>query len=263
MRNRLVAVAATVAAAAAVVGTVVITQTGDSLETRPYIPGPSAPVSSADLARVAVVAGRASQFDWVSPSDDLTDLLPNVRYRQPDGTTRPTCDLVVRGKVVRVEPGPGWRNRTEKEIAATDSDVDRVAFDNPQADFWTAHLVVRVLERIDNFDEPGPAEVRVGVVLYQQPDLASLTRGFQAADSYVFFLEAGSPVYDYDASLYAIAHNTQALTEVDKQGGLSLPGLDDKEAARMLRTASTLAQLKDAAARPTEIRKAKKARGLA
>ena len=248
---------------ALIVAAVTMTQAQDSLERGPLVPGPSAPLSAGDLALVAEVAGRTSQFDYLSRSDDLIGLLPNVRYEQPDGTTRPASDLVVRGEVLRVEPGRGWQNRSASEIARSDTDTRAVPFDEPRADFWTAHLVVRVLETIGNADEPAPAEVRIGIAIYRQPDLSALTRGFQAPASYVFFLHHGSALYRYDPSLYAIAHHMQALTEVGDGGRLSLPGLEPQEARRVLRTASTLDELKAAAAEPTRTRPAPKPRGLA
>ena len=263
MKKRLAAGLA--AGVALIVAAVTMTQAQDSLERGPLVPGPGAPLSAGDLALVAEVAGRTSQFDYLSRSDDLTNLLPNVRYRYPDGTVRPMSDLVVRGQVLRIDPGPGWRNRSEKEIAAArgDSDIRQVAFEDPEADFRHAHLVVRVLEEIGASEPPAPAELRIGVTLHRSPDLAALTRGFQAAESYVFFLHRGSQLYAYDPSLYAIAYSTQALTEVDENDRLSLPGLEHKEAEGVLRRASTLDELKAAAARPTRTREAPKPRGLA
>ena len=195
-------------------------------------------------------------------SDDITKFLPNFKYRDPDGTVRPPLDLVVRGSVIRVEPGAGFVNLPETLHGEDrETDVAKVAYDDPTADFRTVHLVVKAMEEIGDSEQVAPTELRVGVVHYRPIDLAALTRGLKAADSFVFFLYDGSPVFD--PGVWAIAANANLLTQVGTEGRLSLPGLDTKVTKGVLRKDSTLAQLKEFAAKPDQIRPTPKARGLA
>lgn len=245
--------AVVVAVAVAVTTSVAIAQSGDEAHapTTETIAGSPSP---ADIALVAKIAGRAATADGVSITDDLTDLLPNIRYERPDGTPRSATDLVVRGAVISVEPGLGFRNAREAQHEGTESDTTQFRFDDPQTDFRTAHLIVKVIEEIGDSEQIAPPQLRIGVVIDGPIDLGALTRGLQAADSFVFFLYEGNPVYAYDPSVYAIAHNALLLTQVDEGGNLSLPGLDARQAKKWLRQASNLAQLKEFAARPVETR---------
>ena len=220
--------------------------------------------SPADIALVAELAGYVEHraIEFVQSSDDITKFLPNFKYRDPDGTVRPPLDLVVRGSVIRVEPGVGFVNLPEARHGEDrKTDVGQVAYDDPKADFRTVQLVVKVMEEIGDSEQVAPTELRVGVVHYRPIDLAGLTRGLHAADSFVFFLYDGSPVLD--PGVWAIAAHANLLTQVGADGHLSLPGLDAKVAKAVLRKAGTLAQLKESAAEPDQVRATPKARGLA
>jgi hypothetical protein len=259
--NRQWAAAAVAAVAIAVATSLAIAQSGDDTD----YPAPATaagPASPADVALVHTVASRAHVPG--GGFRDLTDLLPNIKYRQADGPPRPLVDLVVRGRVIRVEPGVAFRNFEEGERTENvTTDITPVAHDDPRADFRTSHLVVNVVEEIGDFELPAPAEIRVGVIHDRPIDLRALTRGLQAADSFVFFLSAGSELFAYDRTVYAIAADATLLTQVAPDGRLSLPGLEPKRAKGLLRTASTLAQLKEFAEKGEEIREARKVRGIA
>lgn len=163
---------------------------------------------------------------------------------------------------MRVEPADGYVNLPESFHGEDrETDVARVAYDDPEADFRTVHLVVKVVEEIGDSDQIAPTELRVGAAHRRPIDLAGLTRGLQAADSFVFFLYDGSQVFD--AGVWAVAANANLLTQVDVEGNLSLPGLDAKVAEGVLRKAGTLGQLKEFAARPDQVRATPRARGLA
>lgn len=242
---------------------VAIAQAGDETAA-PAARSADASPSPADIALVAMLAGYVEHraIEFVRSSDDITRFLPNVKYRDPDGTVRPPLDLVVRGGVIRVEPGAGFVNLPEALHGEyRETDVAAVAYDDPKADFRTVHLVVKVMEEIGDSDQVAPTELRVGVVLYHPIDLAALTRGLQAADSFVFFLYDGNPVFD--PGVWAIAAHANLLTQVDRDGRLSLPGLDAKVAKGVLRKAGTLAQLKQFAAKPDQVRATPEGRALA
>lgn len=252
--------AAAVAVAVAVAASVAIAQSSDD----PRGPATDTAVESAspaDLALVSTVASRAHVPG--GGFGDLTDLLPNIKYRQAKGLARPLVDLVVRGTVLRVEPGTGFRNLEEEERTEdTTSDITPVAYDDPQANFRTSHLIVRVVEEIGSLEKSAPAELRVGVMHNQPLDLAALTRGLQAADSFVFFLSDNSQFYAYDPTVYEIAADATLLTRVEADGRLTLPGVDPRTSERLLKTADTLAELKQFAAGPDQTRKPLRERAI-
>lgn len=183
--------------------------------------------------------------------DDITDLLPNVEYTSSKGQ-RPIADAVVVGKIVDVQPGVGF----DQDELADESRIVQTKFEDPLADYVTAHLVVDVFDRLG----PGKSvsdRITVGLAMNSAADLERIRPDLLSMQSSVFFLVSNSPVFAYDPSLFAIVQDGEMLTEV-KDGQLSIPAkkaVNPEDEKKLLSKAPRLDDLKAAGKRPKEIRK--------
>lgn len=176
--------------------------------------------------------------------DDITDLLPNVRYKLPDGE-RALTDAFAFGKIVAVQPGAGFHVVNEDTGEALPVD-----FSDPRARWKTIHLTVQVLEEIGP-GEPLGKEITVGLAVNGSAELATFRDGFLAMGRAIFPLIT-SPVFAYDESLHAIARDGGLLMTVN-DGTLALPFLTNDEERPLLSKANTLDELRRAAEQPVSV----------
>lgn len=170
----------------------------------------------------------------------LSERLPNttvVSYGQEFSAS----DVAIRGDVVRVEAGSGFRP------PPADSPADeRTDFDDKRSTWKTIHLTVRVIETLAG---DAPDEVRVGFTIEPGTSLDEAQQ-LLAVDDAVFLLGRDHPFYDYDRSL--LGSNPDVIATVAADGHLSLPVLDDADEQRLLAGTPDVAALTEAARRPQQ-----------
>jgi hypothetical protein len=205
----------------------------------------TAPVSVSEDAKHAVAhaARRGRAPDRVSIYNDLSDLLPNARYKYTDGSVRPIVDRVINGNVTAVEPGFGFVDFGKKKKD------NPLSFDDSSATWKTVHLTVDVVDQIGSSADEA-STVRVGIAVNPNVDVGKLREGFLGASSYLLFLYKGSPVFGYDKDIYGMQRDGALLTEVLADGRLDMVAYDGEEEHEFLGGLLTLEDVQAAAARP-------------
>lgn len=214
------------------------------------------PTASPEARRaVAEVLSRASRIGAPGVGgrafDDIVHLLRNFRLVR-DGTSLRASERVVVGRVVAVEAGPGFIDGEEIADGVV-TPRRKVAFDDPASAYGSVHLEVEVLEQLGSSADDA-RQVRVGLAVNPGTRVELLNEGFVAAESWVFFLDEGGPLFDYDPSLFASASNGRFVTEVVGDE-LRLAGFDKRGERYWLRTVDTLSELRKAAERPETVRR--------
>ena len=176
------------------------------------------------------------------PFDSLDDLLENTLYARPGEEPRPLTEAVVVGRVVRVEPGRGFRAEGDDAERGTETD-----FSDPRAQWRTVHAVVEVESVVSG--NVSRDTVVVGLVM---GDLEPAQEGLPALGRVVLFLNR-QPVFDYDASVYGIAHDGRLIGEMGEDGQLGFAALSPEEEDELLSGPRTVEQLRDAADRPERV----------
>ena len=176
------------------------------------------------------------------PFDSLDELLANTLYERPGEPPRPLTEAVVVGRVARVEPGRGFGVDGDDAERGTETD-----FTDARAQWRTVHAVVEV-DSVVSGDESLDTVV-VGLVM---SDLEPAQEGLPALGRVVLFLDR-QPVFDYDASVYGVAHDGRLIGEVDDEGRMSFPALAPEEEDELLSGVGTVEQLREAAGRPERV----------
>lgn len=182
------------------------------------------------------VAGRAGGQSRIRLYRSVDELLPNVRFGVDDEPAKPITEMVVVGRITRVEPGRGF------VVDGADAPGGRVVdFSDPTALWRTLHLTVSVTERLGT--EPPPPTITVGLAVDGGVNVGLMVEGLLTLGRVVMFLER-SPVLAYDASLFAILEDGALLATLDPDGRISLPAAPAEEAAELLGSSTTLAALR-------------------
>lgn len=243
-----------VAASAGLIGVSAIGLMGHAVAVREY---------TADDPRegLAIILGRAADLSRPPlPYDDITDLLPNVRYDGPRGP-QPVADVVVRGKVASVEPGRAYHSPNDGN-----PDGAEIDFHDPRVEWRTVTLHVDVIETLGPGEDVG-SRVKVGLALAGAMTVEAVRAGFGVIDSAIFFLQKDSPVFAYDESLYADVLDGAFITEVRDDGVLRLPGFERVTRTprftdeKLLSRAATIGALRSEAVRPVVTRPMPPAQG--
>lgn len=178
----------------------------------------------------------------------LDEVLPNVAYLYPDGRKLTYTQLAVLGRFVDVEEGKGFA--VEGDDAPSGTPVD---FDDDDAKWRSVHAEFAVERGIGG--AAAPDKVRVALPLYDRDKLPEFRAGLKELGTVVLFLQTESPLNDYDESLHIVfEHQFMAKVGDDGARTLSLPFVDEAEAARLVGSpARTLADLDQAARSPRTI----------
>jgi hypothetical protein len=179
--------------------------------------------------------------------ESLADFLPNTLVRvagvsSPASVFAPSA-LIVRGRVIDVRPGRAFKEGSA-EADATEADRRDVAYSARDASWRTVHFTIQVEEAFGRV--LGARTLPVGLAVAGNASYDLLRRGLLDMGSAVFALYPRSPVFAYTRGLWAIHENGALIAPVSSSGVLSLPAFEG-DAARFLRGASTLAQLRTSA----------------
>lgn len=181
--------------------------------------------------------------------ETIRDLLPNVQFRTAAGP-RSVAQTAVLGKIVDITPGVGFTFDDSDEPQSV-----RVAFDDPNAKWVTAHLQVSVIEQL--VGEPTTSDrISVQLPLNKASDLEKIRPGFQQMEQLVLFLDEPKLNEGDRAAEYSIVRNGELFAEVDS-GRLSLPWtqtIDPNQARKYLGELTTLEALRAAAKEPNKVR---------
>ena len=201
------------------------------------------PEAAAAAYRESIAGTNAAVSSSISP-ESLAEYLPNRLFRGFNGQVTTLSDVVVVGHVTNVSPGRAFYAPEEDETSTIE-----VPFDDPRAMWRTAHAQLTVTEVLGG---PAPGEtIIVGVGV--GPSSASfdvMAAGLPALGDMVLFLQASSPVYDYEPDLWSVADNGAVLAEIESDGRLTLPALDPYWAQRYLAENPRLDSLRAAAQEP-------------
>lgn len=210
--------------------------------------GTVAPPAAADGSYVIEqLQARNESRDGARYFADITELLDNTRFEVAGSPAIPLTDAVVVGRVAAVEPGAGFR--VEGEDAPGGIQVD---FEDDRALWHTVHVHVDV-DQVVSGDAVEGTTVTVGFALGTPATFDKIADGFLAMGDLLLFLLGGSPVFEYDPSIYATMDDGALLALVDPEGRITLPVLDDTQAATLTGPAPTVQELRRAAAAPVRV----------
>ena len=187
------------------------------------------------LANAGAAASRA-----ISPAS-LVEFLPTITYLVRNGSTTTLSDAVVVGHVTSVTPGRGFYAPEEDDASTIE-----VPFDDPRAMWRTAHAEVTVTEVLGG--QVQEDTIVVGFGAPQSFDV--IANGLPALGEMVFFLYAGSPVYDYEPGIWSVVFDGEVLAEVEADDRLTLPAVEPYRSEQWLAVTPTLESLREAARQP-------------
>jgi hypothetical protein len=173
----------------------------------------------------------------------LDEALPNVVYQHTNGRQARASDLAVVGTIVSVDKGRGFTVGGDDASSGTPSD-----FDTKGARWWSLHMTVNVEKVIGSSD--APKQVRVALSSPPPEDFPKMAEGLRSLGKVVMLLRAGSPLVDYDPSLYVVAEDGALWATVADDGSLTLPFVSEVRNQRMLRATPRLSDLERQGAAP-------------
>lgn len=156
----------------------------------------------------------------------LDEVLPNVEYVYPDGTTRRLSDLAVVGRFVGLEEGAGWVVTDD----APDGALTR--FDDPNAKWRSVHGVVDVERGVGGGE--APERLKVSLPLYNHEEFDKFDAGLRALGRVVLLLDADSVLVRHDPSLFVVADNHVFIATVAADETLALPMFPPETASALL-----------------------------
>jgi len=198
------------------------------------------PEAAAQEYRELIANGGAAGSRAIGPAS-LVEFLPTITYLVRNGSTTTLSDAVVVGHVTSVTPGRGFYAPEEDEASTIE-----VPFDDTRAMWRTAHAEVTVTEVLGG--QVQEDTIVVGFGAPQSFDV--IANGLPALGELVFFLQSGSPVYDYAPDIWSVAFDGQVLAEVEADGRLTLPSVEPYWAEQWLAVTPTLDSLRAAAQQP-------------
>ncbi len=176
---------------------------------------------------------------------NVAELLDNTQFALADGPAEPLTAAVVVADVVSVQRGVGFH--------VPGADAPRgtlIDYEDDRASWRTVHVDVAVSRVISG---ASPGTVRVGFSFDASSAFDEIAAAFHAMDHLPLFLSTGSPVFDYDPSLYALVEDWAYLGYVDADGTITLPALPADTARAMLGQTPTIDRLAAAAAGPLRL----------
>ena len=151
-------------------------------------------------------------------------------------------DQVVLGTVVGGGFGVAYRLPDgDGPSGAPDDGQTRVEEDSPDAAWKTVHVQVKVESHLDP-GQGGPDQVTAGFVVAPKVSSERFVRGLTGFGRVVLFLDAGSPVFDYDPSVLAVGREGSLVAQVADDGRLSVPFMEAEP--EVMRDSETLDALR-------------------
>lgn len=166
----------------------------------------------------------------------LDETLPNVDYLRPNGTIATLSDVAAVGRVVRVDKGRAFVVDGDDAPNGTEANWEAKG-----ARWFSVHATLAV-ERVIGAGD-GPETVTFALPLDDRAEFDRMAAGLKGLGRVVAVLDKGSPLVAYDPSLYVILGNHGLLATVAEDGRLSLPLLEEREAASLLSRTPRLADL--------------------
>lgn len=151
----------------------------------------------------------------------LEEMLPNVDYHQENGQIDHASDLVVVGRVAKVEEGRAYLVHGDDAPAG-----ERTSFDDPSPDvrWWTIVVVMDVDHAIGAPDPP--EQVRFNMTLGRREDFDMMGSGLKALGRIVVFLHAQG-LNQHDPSVWRVVEDGGFIATVAEDGTLALPAFED------------------------------------
>jgi hypothetical protein len=190
-----------------------------------------------------VIANRGGGGSRAVAPASLVEFLPTITYAIRNGSTTRLSEAVVVGHVTSVSPG-----RAHDWPEDIEPDRVEVPYDDPRAMARTVHAEVAVTEVVAG--EVSQRTIVVGFAFGAATPFDVVAAGLPALGELVFFLQSGSPVYDYEPGIWNVAFDGEVLAEVADDGRLSLPSAEPYFAERWLAATPTLDSLREAARQP-------------
>lgn len=201
------------------------------------------PEAAAQEYRELIANAGAAGSRAIGPAS-LVEFLPTITYLVRNGSTTTLSDAVVVGHVTDVRPGRASYWPEDDEAGAG----IEVPFDDPRAMSRTVHAEVAVTEVLAG--EVSEETVVVGFAFGASTPFDVIAAGLPALGDVVFFLYAGSGVYDYEPGIWSVAFDGEVLAEVEADDRLTLPAVEPYRAERWLAVTPTLESLREAARQP-------------
>lgn len=161
---------------------------------------------------------------------EVDQAMPNVLYTIDGGDPVSVADAYVVGSVAQVTAGRSftWSEGAEAEIRT------ELPFNDASALVSTVHVTVDIERSIVAASEPQDVaqslqpgrQVTFGLALGSPVDLAAAEREVRGLGTLAVLLYHPSPVFDYDASLWAVVEDGAFLGVVDPEGIVSFPVIE-------------------------------------
>jgi hypothetical protein len=196
---------------------------------------------SLDVPFFEMIAHRGGAGCW--EFERLRDLLPNTQRQRSDVANSraerwfPNV-RVVEATITDVAPGRAFVERTD------DRGQMEVAF-HDEASWRTVHASLDVKDSFGDGDVPGT--VTAGLVVPGNADFEKVRGDMLALGTVVAVLDRGSPIFEYDRSVWAIDGNGALLATIADDGALALPAVEGLPGTEMVRDTPRLTDLKAAA----------------
>lgn len=201
---------------------------------------------SATPTALSALRERHDAATVLRPYGSLVDLLGNREYVNGQGDPRPLTVAVVVGTFGDVSEGLGFVVEGKDAPAGTP-----VAYADGSALWRTQHVDFQVQEVLSG--QVADNDIRVGLSFGDRtPSVNTTESELRAMGKVVLFLEK-TAVFAYDPSVYSIVESGAMMAPISDKGQLSVPVLPADEAADFLAPADSLAELREAAARPTVV----------
>lgn len=176
--------------------------------------------------------------------DDVNQLLDNTHYVTADFPTGPVTDAVIVGSVEQVLPGYGFWLPGGDAPRGT-----QTSFGDPRSMWRTVHVQLSVDELLSG-DVGRRNRVFVGFSFAATADFERIRNDFMSMPALVLFLRLGSPVFDYDDTLYSVLEGGVFLGAVTESERIEFVGLSLDEAIGLNAEDLTLDDIRRAAEQP-------------
>lgn len=174
------------------------------------------------------------------------EALPNTYFQHPDGTRSVASDVVVVGRVTKVNKGYGWVLPDGVDDAPSEN---QAKFNDPRAIWKSVHLDLRV-ERV--IAGRPVRTLRVGMAIDGNTDFDKFAAGIQEMGSAVWFL-VRSPVFAYDRGLWSVLEDGAMIARIGQGASLSFDLIEPFRNETYLGEAPTLDALQALADAPSRV----------